>query len=392
MEGVLKQESVLSPSLEANEPLETPDPPGFRILLSFHTVFGVCYFGLISNPIVKFVSLTVTLTFAVSVVVFSLPCVVNCAYNWTQLFRWGLSPQFLAYTIIGLDVYHSVMSCIIIGFRSRRLRDFFERSSDYCNTFAVNLLPAQRTKLTSVAVKLLFLNLLHLAIEVCLLTLLVPHKVVAGGNGGGKEKTESEDEKPETSSFLYPVVLTIRVLQVIYSKVIESNLIFLMEYLALIVQRLEMKYDKFVYRNLRSSSGRSIEVAKVAFIEVQNLIREADEVFSHTAFDPLFVDVLILLLGMMEFCDGVTRRRRVSREDFHELFNAFASLISIYLCCESIPHAFAFDRLNDSLSRVLGSSGDCIESEMAEVVQSISYINAERFSEQDYKSVSCHCV
>ena len=327
----MDKQSLRSPVMNMEERDLSPLPPGFRILLAFHAVFGVCYFGLVTNPIVKFLTLTSTLVFVVCIILFSLPCVVNCAYTWGELFEWGLSPKLLSFIVIGLDVYHAVMSCLIIGSKSRRLRDFFERSSDYCETFGVNLLPAQRTKLTSVAVKLVFLNLLHLVMEVCLMTLVVPQKVVAkrGQDDGKGQNNGSVDRE-----ILYPIVLFVRVLSVIYSKVIESNLIFLVEYVTMIVQRLEMRYDKFVFRNTRGRDGQSIEVGKVAFIEIQNLIKEADEVFAHTAFDPLFIDVLIVLLGLLEFCDGVTRRRQVSREDFHELFNAFASLVSIYMCCK----------------------------------------------------------
>jgi hypothetical protein len=395
MAGTLKQ-PLSAPVLEFDEPEVSPFPPGFKILLSFHTLFGICYFGLVANPIIKFLTLATSITFIIAIVLFSLPCVLNCAFTWSQLFVWGLSHKLLVYTVIVLDVYHSVMSCITIALRSRRLRDFFERCSDYCNTFGVNLLPAQRTKLSSVAMKIVFLNLMHLVIEVCILTLVVPHKVVSMGRNEAEEGKGSKNNPvdPISRDILYPVVMGFRIMQVIYSKVIESNLIFVTEYLTMIVQRLEMRYDKFVYRSSSMRTGQSIEVGKVAFIEIQNLIKEADEVFSHAAFEPMFIDVSIVLIGVLEACDGITRRRQVASEDIHELFNAFASLISVYMCCEYRTESSVSQSgicMKNHLTRFhydSGASGDCIESEMKEVIQSISYINAERFTEHDYKSVS----
>ena len=305
-------------------------PPGFTIILVFHSLCGVSYFGLLSSLLLRVWTIIVSTAFAVSLILLSLPCVLNCSFRIQQLMTWGLSPAFLSFCVIILDVYHAVMSCLIIAFRSRRLREFFERSEDYCQTFGLQLLPAQRTKLTAVAVKLVCFNVLHVILEACFLTLVVPHKLLAGVVRSNKEQAATEE-----NPVLFPGALVVRLMSVLFSKVIESNLVYLIEYVALVVQRLEMKYDKFIYRT--SHASRSIEVGKVAFIEIQNLIREADEVFSHAAFDPLFVDVLITLLGILEFCDGITRRRKISADDCHELFNAFASLISIYLCCKSEP-------------------------------------------------------
>lgn len=162
----------------------------------------------------------------------------------------------------------------------------------------------------------------------------------------------------------YALSLVVRLLVALHSKAIETIYVFFAQYLSLLLTRLEMRYDNFVYT---AKGGRSIEVAKVAFIEMQNLIQEADGIFNHTFYDSHLVNVLMLIGNLFVVADGVWMRNELSNDVYFSMFNAIASYMSLLL---------------------VTSYAEEIEEEMDEVIEAISYINGEAFTDADFRSVS----
>lgn len=335
----------------------TVAPPGFKYIKIFHLTFGISYFGYYSNSGIKFITLITTAIFLTIEILANIPCFFYCTFDTKELFgKAGLSPNFMSFVIVYLDLYHVIMSALICMSRGSKIREFFTETHDYCRNFGVKLVSAQKKKLTATAVRLVTYNVLHIIGEILMLTLLVEHKLArpkknviinllyvpsaasSKNSTHGDSHAEKDNGEPliELSySFWYHFSLILKVFSVVYSKIIETLLVYIATYLSMVLKRLESRFDKFIYT---SKGGRSIEVAKVAFIEVQNLIKGADEVFSHTAFDPLFVNVLIVLIGLFVAIDGITRRRTLDHNDWHELYNSFSSFFAIYMCCKS--HAF----------------------------------------------------
>ena len=331
---------------------ETLAPAGFKYIKIFHLTFGISYFGYYSNSSIKFITLMTTAIFLIMEILANVPCFFYCTFDTKELFgKAGLSPNFMSFVVVYLDLYHVVMSALICMSRGSKIREFFTETHDYCRNFGVKLVSAQKKKLTATAVRLVTYNVLHMIGEILMLTLLVEHKLArpkknvivnllyvpsaAGSKNstrGGSYNDDGESLIELSYSFWYHLSLILKVFSVVYSKIIETLLVYIATYLSMVLKRLESRFDKFVYT---SKGGRSIEVAKVAFIEVQNLIKGADEVFSHTAFDPLFVNVLIVLIGLFVAIDGVTRRRTLDHNDWHELYNSFSSFFAIYMCCKS---------------------------------------------------------
>lgn len=323
------------------------DPVGFKYIKIFHLCFGVSYFGYYTNTNVKYITMGTTLLYLILQILANVPCFFHCTFDTKELFgKAGLSPNFMSFIIVYLDLYHVVMTCLIIMSRGGKIREFFNELHDYSRNFGVKLVTTQKNKLMATAVRLIFYNIVHIVGEVLMLTLLVEHKLArqpksavvnmmyvpsSGSNSTSKPEEDDESLIPLSYSFWYHLNLFLKLFSVVYSKVIETVLVYIATYLAMVLKRLESRFDKFIYTK---AGGRSIEVAKVAFIEMQNLIKGADEVFSHTAFDPLFVNVLIVLIGLFVAIDGITRRRTLDHNDWHELYNAFSSFFAIYMCCE----------------------------------------------------------
>lgn len=325
------------------------DPIGFKYIKMLHLAFGLSYFGYYTNSRTKVITVITTVIFLIFEVLANIPCFFHCTFDTKKLFgKTGLSPDFMSFIIVYLDVYHVVMSALIVMSRGGKIREFFNELHDYSRNFGVKLVTAQKNKLTATAIRLVAYNIIHIVGEVLMLTLLVEHKLarpkknvvvnmmyVPSSPKNGTTEHESEDDEaliPLSYSFWYHLSLFLKLFAVVYSKVIETLLVYIATYLSMVLKRLESRFDKFIYTK---TGGRSIEVAKVAFIEVQNLIKGADEVFSHTAFDPLFVNVLIVLIGLFVAIDGVTRRRTLDHNDWHELYNSFSSFFAIYMCCKS---------------------------------------------------------
>lgn len=331
---------------------ETIAPAGFKYIKIFHLIFGISYFGYYSNSTIKFITLITTITYLIMEILGNIPCFFHCTFDTKELFgKTGLSPNFVSFVIVYLDLYHVIMSAFICMSRGSKIREFFIETHDYCRNFGVKLVSAQKKKLTATAVRLVTYNVLHIIGEVLMLTLLVEHKIArpkknvavnllyVPSAASSKNSTEGREEKNGGESLIelsyslwYHLSLILKIFSVVYSKIIETLLVYIATYLSMVLKRLESRFDKFIYT---SKGGRSIEVAKVAFIEMQNLIKGADEVFSHTAFDPLFVNVLIVLIGLFVAIDGVARRRTLDHNDWHELYNSFSSFFAIYMCCKS---------------------------------------------------------
>lgn len=330
---------------------EKVGPPGFKYIKIFHLTFGISYFGYYSNSSIKLITLITTSIFLILGILANIPCFFHCTFDTKELFgKTGLSPNFMSFVIVYLDLYHVIMSALICMSRGSKIREFFIEMHDYCRNFGVKLVSAQKKKLTATAVRLVTYNVLHIVGEILMLTLLVEHKLArpkknvivnllyVPSAASSKNSTEGSGHEEFESviklsySFWYHLSLIVKVFSVVYSKIIETLLVYIATYLSMVLKRLESRFDKFIYT---SKGGRSIEVAKVAFIEMQNLIKGADEVFSHTAFDPLFVNVLIVLIGLFVAIDGVTRRRTLDHNDWHELYNSFSSFFAIYMCCKS---------------------------------------------------------
>lgn len=321
------------------------DPIGFKYIKILHLTFGLSYFGFYTNTKTKVITVITTVIFLTLNILANIPCFFHCTFDTGKLFgKQGLSPNFMSFIIVYLDVYHVTMSALIVMSRGGKIKEFFDELHDYTRNFGVKLVKTQKNKLTATAIRLVFYNVVHLVGEVLMLTLLVEHKLARPKKNAvvnllyvpssAKNSTSAEDEAliPLSYSFWYYLSLTLKIFSVVYSKVIETLLVYIATYLSMVLKRLESRFDKFIYTK---AGGRSIEVAKVAFIEMQNLIKGADEVFSHTAFDPLFVNVLIVLIGLFVAIDGVTRRRTLDHNDWHELYNSFSSFFAIYMCCES---------------------------------------------------------
>lgn len=343
--------AVHHPDAESeDQPEVSQSPAGFSIIHTLHMCFGVSYFGYHTKPLAKYLTLATTLLFLTVLILMNFPCLFHCTFNIKHLFTSGLSPDFTSFIIIYLDLYHVIGSSLILIFRGYRIQKFFDRVDDYCRNFGVELVAAQKKKLTSISVRITVYNILHVVGEVLILIFLVEHKLIKKTDrwtGGftmekralnstmtGMTPTIELDER--TSYFIN---LLLKAMIVLYSKMIESLIVYISSYVSLILKRLEVRYDKFIYA---PKGGRSIEVAKVAYIEAQNLIKESDEVFSHTTFDPLFINVLIILIGIFEVTDGIGRRREIDVDDWHEMYNSFSAFFAIYMCCEFSFQDFSY--------------------------------------------------
>ena len=280
----------------------------------------------------KYVQLVVMSGIILISILWTTPCLFDCGYDINKILKEGYSAKLISALIIVFDLYHSVISGIIVAWRTSRLRFFFVRTDDYCNTFKTDLSDGQRKRLVIVATKLLFLNLMHMLGELLLLTLVVPHKVGKASPPWVVNSTATLAPAVQMNRDVYHVIFVIsKIVQAAYSKAVATIIIFMCEYLAILTEKIEMRFDRFVYIN--SKASRSVEVAKIAFIEMQALIRDADEVFGHTAFDVFFMEILIMVAGLMEVSAGV-RRDKLSVDEWHELFNILVSFVTLYLGCK----------------------------------------------------------
>lgn len=343
---------------------------GFQALLVFHSFLGVSYFGLFQNYCLKFFTLIVNISFIAALILFSSPCFFNCNYDIKALFEEGSFPKVLIFLIHQIKVIQAVACDVTLIIRSSRVFRFVKRASTFIKNFDIELLASQKQALNSTVALIVFYNLVLLVTEGCFLCFLVPKKLAyipetinnkTAADLTNESKTLVKNFDPQV--FFY-FALVIRTIAVVHSKAIQTVLIYFAKFLAQMLQRLEIRFDKFLHV---SKGRRSIEVAKVAFIELQNLIKEADEVFLTSFYDPFLVELCILFGSLLILSISAQSLEVPFYDNLHELLNAFASFITLALGC---------------------SYGDEMEREMEEVIQSIAYINSEKFDEVDYRSVS----
>lgn len=347
-------------------------PNGFQGLLVVHSVFGVSYFGYFDSYLLKLASGVFSLLFLISFTIIHIPCFFDCTFDLGSLFKTGLSPLLVTFIVSCMRLYHVIMTDVIIFFRSERIRQFFRRADDFSFNFNVKLLESQQQKLVATVIMLFFLNVLNMVGECCILVFLAKHRIASIIPSTSSNKTiaiSNNSTAPQAlvnfdHTTFYYFSLIVRIFAAVHAKALECILIYLAQYLSILLQRLEIRFDKFIYS---SKSDRSIEVAKVAFIEMQNLIKDADEVFADVSLNPLYSNIFIIMGSLFIVADGIGRRRELHGNDYYELYQVVVCMISLLLCC---------------------SYGEDIEEEMEEVIQAIAYINGESFSEADYRSVS----
>lgn len=307
-------------------------PAGFSYIRTLHSLIGVSYFAYRQREPFKYVEVSITVLLCVCSFLLAFPCLFECTFDFnTIVSRDGYSLEtVLPITVIYVDLYHSCTSCLLVAWRSGRLRYFFIRAEDYSALFKTDFTASQRQRLLIIAVKLVIYNVAHLMGETLLILLLVPHKV-SRMNGGGNNSTSTLVPTVTVDPFAFKVLSTAsKVLQAGQSKAVATILIFIMEYLSILIEKLEMRFDHFVYTN---TSTRSVEVAKVAFIEMQSLIKCGNEIFSHLTYDVLVTELIIILLATLEVAVAIGARN-LTGNVFHELYNLTISYLTLWLCCE----------------------------------------------------------
>ena len=355
------------------------DPsPGFWIIKLLHQSFGVSYGGYYQNTILRTCLFITTFMFLTLFILINIPCLFHCEFDIQTFFSNGVSPEVPEFIIFCITTYQVIGTVITLVFRGSKLHHFFDRIEDYTHNFGVELFDHQKKKLTAVAARVVFYNILNLTGQMAFLSYILDRhsKEIStmdqhqDDHGNDTKSHSSEHAHKETYNYLsrktfdYAYVI-LTGLAVIHSEIIETHMVYISAYLTQILKRLEVRFDKFIYNPKKG--GRKIEVAKVAYIEVQNLIKEADEIFSSPIFEPLFMDIIIVMLAIYKVCSGVKKTKILTQDDWFNIYHSFAEFLPLFILCVA---------------------GDEVAEELMEVNQAIGYINGEGFTESDYRSVS----